>query len=116
MEQLTPLLEKLASQLGTTVEHLWNVLLLQTKVEIMLCNLWMGIWLWGGIGIVVLAIIMLIYALKADKEGIGTFAIGVIIFTIIIVGIGYYVNYSDWITLTQNPQYWALKEVLSALK
>ena len=115
MEQLRPLLEKLAEQLGTTVEQLWRVLLQQTQIEIVLCNLWMGICLWGGIGIIVLAIIMIIFAVKTEEDGMGLFAFVVIILTIIIAGIGYYNNYSELLTLTKNPEYWALKEVLSAL-
>ena len=115
MEQLTPLLKELAEKLGTTVEHLWKVLLQQTQVEIALCNLWMGIWLWGGIGLIVLAIIIIIFVVKSDEDEIGAFGVVIIIFIIIIAGIGYYVNHSELLTLTKNPEYWALKEVLRTL-
>lgn len=115
MEQLTPLLKQLADKLGTTIEHLWKVLLQQVNVEIILCNLWMGIWLWGGMGVIILAIIMLAFAMKTDEDGMGAFAIVVIISVVIIAGFGYYVNYSERLTLTTNPEYWALKEILSQL-
>ncbi len=45
MEQLTPLLKELADKLGTTVQHLWSVLIAQTKVEIILCQMWMDIYM-----------------------------------------------------------------------
>jgi len=115
MEQLTPLLEKLASQLGTTVEQLWKVLLQQTQVEILLCNLWMGIWLWGGISLIVIAIIIFIISAIKDFDAAAAWGVFIFFATIIIAGIGYYVNYSEWVTLTTNPEYWALKEVLSVL-
>jgi hypothetical protein len=38
MPELTKLLEQLAEKLGTTVEHLWKVLLQQAEVEKILCS------------------------------------------------------------------------------
>ena len=115
MEQLTPLLQKLAEQLGTTVEHLWKVLIQQTQVEISLCHLWMNLWLWGGIILIVVFGLFLIYAIIEDEDSTGATCLFIIFATIIICAIGYYVNYTDLLTLTKNPEYWALKEVLKVL-
>lgn len=116
MEDMTKFLEQLATKLGTTAEQLWDVLLQQVNVEIVLCNLWMNIFLWGGVGFIVLAIIMLVYAIKEDEEEIGVFAVIIFLFTIIIASAGYYFNYSNWLTLTTNPEYWALQEILKAIR
>ena len=115
MENMTKLLEQLAAQLGTTVEYLWGVLLQQVSVEIILCNMWMSIWMWGGIVMIAVAIGGLILAYKFDEEIMGVWAFVFLIFAIIVSPLGYYVNYSEWLTLTQNPEYWALREILNTL-
>ena len=116
MEQLTPLLEKLANKLGTTTEHLWKVLLQQVNVEMVLRQLWMSIWLWGGIGLIALAIIMIIMIIKYDGEEIIALPFLIIVVAIVSGSIGYYINYSKLLTLQNNPEYWALHEVLSVIK
>jgi hypothetical protein len=115
MEQLTPLLEKLSGQLGTTIEQLWGTLLKQTQVEIELCRLWMGIWLWGGIGILALAIITIFLAVKSDEDEIIPLIVVIMTMFIVLAVVGYSINYSELLTLTKNPEYWALKEILKAL-
>lgn len=116
MEEMTKFLEQLATKLGTTAEQLWNVLLQQVNIEIVLCNMWMNILLWGGIGLVVLAVILLFVSANRGWDGAAAFAIIIILATIMIAGIGYYVNYSSWLTLTTNPEYWALKEILKVIQ
>ena len=115
MENMTKLLEQLASQLGTTVEYLWGVLLQQVNVEIILCNMWMGIWMWGGIIIIAISIIGLIISFKTDEEMLVVWSFVFIILAVFFGTIGYYENYSEWLTLTNNPEYWALQEILTSI-
>lgn len=116
MEQLTPLLKELADKLGTTIEHLWKVLIQQTQVEIVLCNLWMGIALWGFGGLALLIFVFIIAGIIRDwDEEPMAFGFFVMIVLIIIGGLVYYHNYSDLLTLTKNPEYWALSEILNKL-
>jgi dolichyl-phosphate-mannose--protein O-mannosyl transferase len=116
MEQITPLLEKLANQLGTTIEHLWSVLLKQVNVEIVLCGLWQNIFLWGGIIIVAICVVWIIIMVMNEADEGYALVFVLLISVIIIAGCGYYSNYSDLITLKNNPEYWALKEILGAIK
>jgi hypothetical protein len=117
MPELTKLLEQLAEKLGTTVEHLWKVLLQQAEVEKILCSVWMNIALYGFGGIfLAIVVIFILWIVKGwDEDGIGfLFFVGVVIF---ITGIClYYCNYSNLLTLTNNPEYWALQEILKQLK
>ena len=115
MEQLTNLLAQLAEKLGTTVEHLYQVMMAQTAVEGQLAELWMGIWLWGGIIFLVIAIIMLLVSASNDFEAAGAWAIFFILADIVVATLGYYEMYSKWLTLTQNPEYWVIQEILSKL-
>ena len=110
MEQLTPMLQELAVKFGTTVEHLWGVLVKQVAVEVTLCKLWMAIWLWGGIALIVISVALVVSVFIRDMEddtavNIIFTAVLIFIFTIVISGIGYYSNYSDLLTLTTNPEY-----------
>ena len=129
MEQLTPLLEELAKTLGTTAENLWRVLIQQVGVEIRLCELWMNIALWGGIILIILGVVLFFIgiihngnredrSIWSDDTGYGISATGifVIMFALIICGCIYYSNYSDLLTLHNNPEYWALQQILNTIK
>jgi len=115
MEQLTELLTKLAAELGTTAEHLWSILLEQVNVEIILCNLWMDIWLFGGGVVIVCSILLFIISFLNDWEESSIVSAIFFFTTLLIAGVGYCEVYSELLTLTNNPEYWALKEILSAL-
>lgn len=56
MEGMTELLKQLADKLGTTVEHLWGVLIAQTKIEAQLASIWMNVGLYGFGGLAVLCV------------------------------------------------------------
>lgn len=122
MKELTDLLEKLAEKLGTTVEHLWGVLLKQTKIVF-----------WEYIAYSVLAVIFLATAIyfidftiaglnslpesrwTTDKEigytvGLVLSIVYSVIAPFILVG-----NIKQILTMKYNPEYWALNEVLSVL-
>lgn len=115
MEQLTNLLAQLAEKLGTTVEHLYQVMMAQTAIEAQLCNLWMGIWLWGGVIVLVGSIVLMVLMVSFDGEEAVGFPAFTFITTLIIAPIGYYTMYSELLTLTQNPEFWVIQEILNKL-
>jgi len=116
MKELTPLLEKLAEKLGTTVEKLWDVLLNQVQVQIGICEIWMNvaIFLFGGLALIffVLGIFGLMW--RWEGEGIFFSFLGSFIMTA-LSGVIYGVNYTTLLTLKLNPEYWALQEILKHL-
>jgi hypothetical protein len=117
MEKMDKLLRELAEQLGTTVEYLWEVLLKQAVVEQRLCEIWMNIGLFLFCGIAAIIFMSWGVGLKRRWDGDGLFALFTIglIFTLIGVLI-YYSNYADYLTVTLNPEYWALDQVLDKIK
>jgi len=116
MEQATQLLRELADKLGTTVEHLWKVLIQQAQVEIQICHIWMNIGLFGFGGIAVCFLIAWIVSVVKDwDEGPG-WLFSIMMLFVVLGGIVYWTNYTDILTLTMNPEYWALNKIVSKLK
>ncbi len=123
MEQLTPLLQELAKSLGTTVENLWRILLQQAIVEKQIATLYMNISLWGGIILIGIGILLTIWGLIRNHKDIygdsgvatGCTGITIIVFTLVIFGSLYWHYYTTLITLNNNPEYWALQEILSRI-
>lgn len=119
MDKLTDLLQQLASQLGTTVEYLWKVLIKQANVQIQINSLYMNWELGLGILLMVCFIIAIVglFLIKDEAEiqvALGWLAF-LIFIVIIITGIFYWNNYTQNITLRTNPEYWALQEILNKL-
>ena len=119
MEQVTELLKELAEKLGTTVEHLWGVLLVQAQVQmIILLVLFVG---------TILSFISWLpyfrWVMKKElndwdaEEGIFAFVVliiwGIITGCLIIVS---FVSIETFVTVIKNPEYFALQKVLSLFK
>jgi hypothetical protein len=128
MDKLTELLEKLAIKLGTTVEHLWGVLVKQTKIVF-----------WEYIGYTVLAVIFFISAIYFIKFSLDRLDVVsqynmdktyssqkmdeiaptvLLVFCIIlVVAIPFVIigNVKTIMTLKNNPEYWALGEVVGTI-
>lgn len=121
MEQVSVLLQQLASQLGTTVTYLWTVLLKQAPIDA-------TIKVTANIAIAIFGIVLYKLHIKFSREikdgwtwydeygegikismivGVAVFAISVIIGLRLIPDIinGYF-----------NPEYWALKQILNLKK
>ena len=115
MKELTPLLEELAKKLGTTVEQLWGVLLNQVQVEIQICEIWMGVALFffGGFALVFF-VLFIIGLIMVFDDGLGACLSMAGIFGV-IGAFMYYKNYVSLLTLNNNPEYWALQEILKHL-
>jgi hypothetical protein len=124
MDELTQLLQQLAGQLGTTVEFLWVVMVRQARVEaieavialFVICVLWYLMYKFA---------MWTIPVIKRDwnsfdnfdfSRAMGLFAI-VILFSIVlcILTIAEFINISNLPTMLFNPEYWALKQILSQI-
>jgi hypothetical protein len=123
-ETTAKLLEQLAAKLGTTSEYLWGVLLKQAPISA-------TITLFQTLGVVIFGIALWrihVRLMKKNKEdryaecgyekydmgAVIPMVVGFIVFAILVVAClcsvesvanGYF-----------NPEYWALKEILSSLK
>ncbi len=116
-EETRKMIEALASKLGTTVEHLWEVLIRQAYI-----SFWTDILYYLITAAIVLFAVK--FSLKAwrksdestwnDDEwrmlpiGLCLFALILSIIAVVCVG--------DTVTKVANPEYWALKEVLATVK
>lgn len=118
MEKITMLLEKLAVQLGTTVEYLWSVLIKQALIS--------GI---TNLVLYLLFIIAIIAELRwfkfftenydelCDDGNEDAYGAGLIIgaFMLMVCAIIAVINLESTLASFFNPEYWALQKVLSQL-
>jgi ABC-type proline/glycine betaine transport system permease subunit len=117
-EQIAPLLEKLANKLGTTADHLWGVMIVQARID--------GYVTLAQIAIMVVATFFYVKGLKyflknAEEMHEGAFAASVICVVIgaiigIIVWLTTFFNLNLLIASFFNPEYYALHEIMQALK
>ena len=121
MEELTPLLEKLAEKLGTTTEYLWGVLLKQAPIIAATELVYLVLVILGGI---------VLYKIhkrlskkvdgnnsiyyKADELVIAPMVIAAIIWVILFIMC--FFSIGTIITGFFNPEYWALDEIMSLIK
>jgi hypothetical protein len=117
-EQTTKLLEALAAKLGTTAEYLWTVLLRQAWISaiedvlqyLVVASLPYFMWKFHK-------------RMKATMEG-GYLSndeekwliVGVCWFVVAVIVFWAFLCIPDTITKLVNPEYWALSEVLHALR
>lgn len=120
-ENMEKLLIELAQKLGTTVEHLWGVLVRQAYVEalgdaiIVIALALFGLWLWR-------------WALRFNERSeddeltedekenyeLATFLSGVVVFaTWIFLLFG---RLPDLFTKLLNPEFWALQEIIKYIR
>lgn len=126
MKDLTPLLEQLASKLGTTVEMLWGVLLTQAMISGVVDLLII-------IGLVVVAVFWTRLVIKkttspgrdpergweldADWGGEGKFCGWASVFLVsIFIAIIISANAETIVAAFVNPEYWALTKILKFIK
>jgi hypothetical protein len=120
-EQAVKLIEQLAQKLGTTSEYLWKVLIKQAPISAFTDILYFILTIIGGV------VIFKIHKrlLKKDSDGDSIYykaeegaIIPMIIITLlwIICFLGFFFSIGDIINGFLNPEYWALKQVLSSCK
>lgn len=115
MKEITPLLNKLAAQLNTTVEFLWEVLVRQAQFEFIIFII--------GILVILLLDIAIRYVVlhamtkteqSEDDKRIASMAI----FLLGTIALFFYIflNGRSAIIALLNPEYWALQQILEVLK
>jgi hypothetical protein len=116
---ITPLLQSLAAKLGTTIEHLWGVLIRQAYISAVLDLIQYAI-----IGYVFYRLVKFTrWYLRDDiaqdmgydlHEDLGPLLVGawVIVGSLAIVA---FFSLPGTITALLNPEYWALQKVLSSV-
>jgi hypothetical protein len=117
-EKLTILLEKLATQLGTTTQYLWKVLLSQAKVDGVKSLLYIAF-------VIITGLLLFKLHRKCSNADDGFFcyeqneaAIMMVLIMTLIWAVMFFVGIgaaSDMLNAFFNPEYWALKEVLDIL-
>ena len=102
------LLEQMASRLGTTVEHLWGVLIKQAPLAAMEHLIWVGILLISFIILVILSLVLKKLEFGAEIRiwiGLGAFV------CIVATFIQGFLSLHDYLTATYNPEYWAFEQM-----
>lgn len=116
MKEIQPLLEKLAAQFGVTVNHLWEVMVAQARVQA-------GAYIFQ----VLILLVVTILAVKASKKiypdgynrADGFFEEVLIPLGYIFIALIWFAAFAqlpDLIAMLFNPEYWALQQILDALK
>jgi len=110
-DKMLEALTRLADKLGTTAAHLWDVLIRQAKIEVAV-----------DLGFVVLAAFAC-YLLRKwwisyqDRNGEGELITLIIATTACAIMSAFALfNLCEIPTLLFNPQFWALSQILDALK
>ncbi len=114
-EKLMSILEVLAEKLGTTTELLWSVLVKQAGVEAQIWMAWIIVWASIFSCVFVGSIIVGFIGRKQNWEMWGCWFI--VTFFAVVIGVTSCVGcYSKLLTVAQNPQFWALNEILKTVQ
>jgi len=111
MEELTPILEKLAEKLGTTTQYLWGVLIKQAPVAAVTELIYLILVVLGGI---ILYKIHKRLSYEEEESLIAPMAIATIIWGILFIVC--FFSIGTIVTGFFNPEYWALDEIMSLIK
>ena len=121
MEELTPLLEKLAEKLGTTTEYLWGVLLKQAPITAATELVYLVLVILGGI-----VLYKVHKRLSKEVDGNNSIyyeaeelVIAPMVIAAIIWGVLFIICFfsiGTMVTGFLNPEYWALDEIMSLIK
>lgn len=114
-DKTAELIEKLAERLGTTAEHLWEVLVRQAPITATTDTITLGLMLVAGLVAFWLAVRWAKHP-PYESGDANEFAIVVagIAATVLllIVAISFVASASDIVSGFANPEYWALKQLL----
>lgn len=116
-KELLGRLDALAAKLGVTAQYLWSVLLAQARVEIIATTVKCGLLVAAMAAMVLLAR----YGFKKSAVAgmwdgeewtvlwIVSLIVALVCFFVLLSGV------SELLTLTRNPEFWALKQVTEAI-
>jgi len=116
MKELAPLLEALAKKLGTTVDHLWAILVRQAFISSVM----------DLIQYVILAVATYVFIRMTKKYGAlmdekrwepcAVYAPAVVVgLVLLILWIAAFFCIQDTVSGFFNPEYWALNKILSRI-
>lgn len=115
MKEITPLLEKLAKQLGTTAEYLWAVLVRQAPIASCIDIL----------QYIILGVVTYFFVRSTKKfwtigesehwDGCWLLVPGIIGVFLLILWVVVFFVIQNTITGFVNPEYWALKKILELI-
>lgn len=115
VKDLEPMLRELAEKLGTTSEYLWTVMIKQAPIAASTIGI-------GYIAILAFAGILFCVYCKVDKavkDGTNGDAYFIVIIPSVVWLVASLVGFSttirEFVTALFNPEYWALKEILSQI-
>jgi hypothetical protein len=116
-DKIANLLEELANKLGTTMEHLWNILMHQAYIEAFKNIIMIAFF-------IVLEILISKYTFKYNKgkslediDDFGSIAIIILSIVISIFIIAMIVSLvPETIDAIFNPEYWALNHIIKLIK
>ena len=113
-DQTAQLLNQLAQKLGVTTTYLWAVLVKEARIEAISET----VWVLFAIGLVVGIVrywkwVKTLDRYDTDSPFVFGFIVSVVIFFFVIITL---CNTGDIPTQLLNPQYWALEQVLQAIK
>ena len=113
-EQLMSMLEALAQTLGTTTELLWDVLVKQAVVEAQIWVIWGVVWVvvWGIMALSSAATALI--GRKQEWELWGCW-FTLTVFAVFMGSVCVIECYSGYLTVSQNPEFWALNEILNTI-
>ena len=116
MEDLTKFLEKLATELGTTAEYLWTVLIKQSQVDAIVNFTFVGIMAL----IMIVGLVLIARIIKLDSDDgydLSTRDVAWIFYGIVMAAafITFVACLVPAIGQVANPEYWALEQVLGTV-
>jgi hypothetical protein len=111
-DEILKRLDVLAAKLGVTAGHLWGVLVAQAKIEAIEDIIWAA--LWAALSLVLGLVARKLYESndENDNAALGIVLIGVAVGFLLISA----AMISGTLGMLLNPEYWALKKVLEAMK
>ena len=110
MEQLTNMLNELATKLGTTTEYLWGILIKQAQLAA-ITNLIISIILFLMAATALKFCVIFFKKIEIDSDYEVPFGLSLIIGTMLIVVA--LVTLHASIVAFINPEYWALQKILN---
>jgi len=113
-EKIIEVLTQLANKLGTTIDHLWGVLIRQANIEYKVGLYWrIGMWAVAALSFLFAIFMFIRGAAESDEDyfvyGIFTVIISLVFAAVTACGMG------AWIAAKNNAEYWALQHVISML-
>jgi flagellar biosynthesis protein FlhB len=117
-DKIANLLEELANKLGTTMEHLWNILMHQAYIEAFKNIMLIALFIIAGI-------LTLRYTIKYNKgksiedidNDFGSIAVIILSIVISVFTIAIIVCFvPETVDAIFNPEYWALNHILKLIR